>query len=505
MSDRRGLAKRSVVGMFWTSLSMGALAVAELIALVVLARLLSPDAFGVYAAALVIIKISAIFEGLGIAPAIVQRPTLEERHLRVGFTLSLLLSLSVAALIWTTAPFIADVLRLADLAPVVRAASVIFVFQGCSMVALAVAQRALRFRWLANIDACTFAIGFVVVGPALALLGFGTWSLVGALVTQHFLRMIMLIIGQPHPKRLMLEQRAIGELLYFGSGHTLARIFNYLASQVDKLVVGRWLGAEALGLYGLSSQLMTAPAVLVGQILDRVLFPTMALVQEEPVRLARAYRSAAATCALLVLPASAVVMVVAPELVLVLLGAGWEGVVVPLQILAAGMLCRTSSKLSDSVARATGVVYSRAWRQAIFAGGVAVAAFAGQFWGIEGVAWGAVAAVTANFLLMAQLSLRVVEMRWSEFVLAHLPGLALAGAVGTIAWALADWLRALEVAPFIVALDVMLAAVAEGLVLCWLLPALFLGRDGQSALRIVTTATPTRFQRSRPKSQGGRA
>ncbi|TGQ03509.1 lipopolysaccharide biosynthesis protein, partial [Mesorhizobium sp. M2E.F.Ca.ET.219.01.1.1] len=65
--------------MFWTALSMGALAVAELVALLVLARLLSPTEFGLYSAALIIIRFSTIFQGLGISPAIVQRPVLEER------------------------------------------------------------------------------------------------------------------------------------------------------------------------------------------------------------------------------------------------------------------------------------------------------------------------------------------------------------------------------------------------------------------------------------------
>ena len=321
---QRGLAKRSVVGIFWTGLSMGALAVAELVALLVLARLLSPNTFGLYAAALVIIKFSVIFEGLGVAPAIVQRPVLEERHLRVGFTLSILLSFAIAGLVWVTAPAIAGMLRLPDLVPVVRVACVVLLCQGASMVSQASAQRALRFRWLASVDAAAFAIGFAVMGPALAFLGYGIWALIGALVLQHLLRTSILLLGQPHPKRPMLEHRAIGELLYFGGGFTLARTCNYLASQVDKLVVGRWLGAESLGVYALASQLMTAPAVIFGQILDRVLFPTMALVQQEQTRLARAYRSGVASCAFVVLPAGVVLAIVAPELVLVVLGPGWE-------------------------------------------------------------------------------------------------------------------------------------------------------------------------------------
>ncbi|WP_345892416.1 lipopolysaccharide biosynthesis protein [Mesorhizobium amorphae] len=491
MSDiRRGLAKHSVVGMFWTALSMGALAVAELVALLVLARLLSPKEFGLYSAALIVIKFSAIFQGLGITPAIVQRPVLEDRHLRVGFTLSCLLGLAVSALVWAMAPAIAGLLRLAELAPVVRAVCFVFLFQGVSMVALASAQRALRFRWLALIDACAFAVGYVVAGPVLAWLGFGIWALVAAVLIQQFTRMMVLLIGQPHPMRPLLERRAIAELLYFGSGFTIARIFNYLATQADKLVVGRWLGADALGLYGLSSQLMTTPAVIVGQVLDRVLFPTMALVQEQPARLARAYRSAVAGCALLVLPASVVVAIVAPELVAVILGRGWEGVVGPLQILAFGMLFRTSYKLSDSVSRATGTVYARAWRQAVFTIGVFVGSVIGQFWGIEGVAIGVGAAFGVNFILMAQLSLRVTGMRWSEFAMAHLPGLALAGVLGTGIWAFVEWLRELQLPALALLIDTALLAAAGGLLLCWILPSLFLGQDGRSLLRLLASVAP---------------
>lgn len=499
MSDpRRDLARRSVIGVAWTGLSLGGLAVAEIVALVILARLLSPATFGLYTASLIIVKFSQIFSGLGIAPAIVQRPVLEVRHHRVGFTLSVLFSLAVAGLVWITAPGLEDVLRADGLTPVVRASSVVFVFQGISMVAQASAQRALRFRWLAGVDAAAFAFGFVVVGPALAWLGLGIWALVGALITQHFLRMLVLLVGQPHPKRPLLEWRAMRELLYFGSGFTLARIFNYLASQADKLVVSRWLGAQTLGLYGLASQFMTAPATLFGQILDRVLFPTMALVQEEPLRLIRAYRSGVAACALVILPVSGIVITVAPEFVQVVLGPNWEGVVAPITILALGMLFRTSYKLSDSVARATGAVYQRAWRQGVYAAAVAIGGLVGQFWGVTGVAWGVVAAITLNFLLMAQLSLRVTGMQWSEFGAAHLPGIALALVIWPSAWALADGLRDLQLPPFAVLIDVVALATAESLVLCWLLPAVFLGRDGQAVLRILASIAPAGLRRRRP-------
>ena len=493
---RRGLAQRTAVGVLWTALSMGAQSAMQLVAFVVLARLLSPKEFGLFAATLVVIGLCEIFSELGVGPAIVQRPTLEERHLRVGFTLSLLIGGAVAGLVWAGAPAIAAFFHSAELVHVVRAACLVFLCHGISMVAQASAQRELRFGWLAGVDAIAFTAGFVVAGPALAWLGFGVWALIGALVTQHFLRMLMLLVGQPHPKRLLLEQRAIGELLYFGGGFTLARLGNYLAGQADKLVVGRWLGAQALGLYALACQFITAPAFLVGRVLDRVLFPAMALVQREPARLARAYRSGVAVCALLILPASVVVVMVAPELVLVLLGPAWAAIEVPLRILVLGMLFRTSYKLSDSVARATGAVYARAWRQAVFAGAVVAGSLIGQFWGLEGVAVGVVAAVTLNFALMAQLSLRLTGMRWVEFGAAHRPGLALAAALGAGTWLLLGWLRELQVPPLVLLLEVGLFASATGLLLCWCIPAQFLGQDTRSSLlRALAALAPAQLQR----------
>jgi PST family polysaccharide transporter len=280
----------------------------------------------------------------------------------------------------------------------------------------------------------------------------------------------------------MLERRAAADLLYFGTGFTIAKTCNYLASQIDRLVVGRWMGTGSLGVYALISQLMNTPSVIFGNVLDRVLFPTMALVQSEPARLARAYRTGAAACGLVMLPAGVLLAVLAPEVIHIMLGRGWVDGVVPLQILAAGMLFRTSNKLSDSVARATGSVYRRAWRQAVNCCAVAIGALIGQFWGLPGVATGVVLALASNFLLMAQLSLSVTGLRWSQFAAAHLPGLAQASVTGTLAWLLAGRLRDLGVHPALVLVEVSLAAGVTGIVLAALLPSLFLGGDGRRVL-----------------------
>ncbi|MDT4883741.1 hypothetical protein FQZ97_1198140 [compost metagenome] len=101
-------------------------------------------------------------------------------------------------------------------------------------------------------------------------------------------------------------------------------------------------------------------------------------------------------------------------------------------------------------------------------------------------------------MLMAQLSLRVTGISWSDFIGVHAPALALASVVGACAWIAADQLRQVHVAPLVLLLNVAIAAGSAGLVSCWLLPSLFLGRDGKSMLRLVAGLAPAWMQRGGP-------
>jgi PST family polysaccharide transporter len=490
MSDTARLTEKTIAGLGWTSLAMGAQAVLQIVALIFLARLLAPEQFGLFAAAMVIGGFCAIFSDLGVSPAIVQRPDLELRHVRTGFTLSVILSLAVGGAAFHWADEIAGFFRMPDLGDVVRIMAFGFPLQGLSTVAQSLALRAFRFRWLALLDAAAFAIGFLIVAPILSLFDFGVYALAGAYLTQQVVRSVVLLYRQPHAKLPMLQFRAMRELLYFGAGFTMAKVANYFATQADNLVVGRWLGAAALGIYANAYQLMASPASLFGQVLDRVLFPTMASVQKEPERLARAYRSGLFTCATVMLPVSALVAILAPEITLLLLGPNWSEVAVPLRILAFGMLFRTSYKISDTVVRATGAVYARAWRQAIYAAAVVLFAIIGQFWGLAGVASGVVLALALVFFMMAQLSLRLIGMGWADFARAHGPGLVMAAIVGTFCLVSATWLRNLGFGSFLVVVGVTLTAALAAIAMFWARPQYFFGPDGRRLIGALANVAP---------------
>ena len=229
----------------------------------------------------------------------------------------------------------------------------------------------------------------------------------------------------------------------------------------------------------------------------------MAMVQSEPARLLRAYRSGVSTCALVMLP-TITVGILADEIALLLLGRPWIGVVDPLRILAWAMLFRTSYKISDTIARATGAVYERAWRQAIFAAAVLGGAYLGQPWGIQGVACGVFAALGLNFLLMAHLSLRLTGMTWSGLARAHVPGVVLAVVVGVTAAVAASWLRAEFGSPLVtVTLTVGLAGLAGALAV-GLAPSFFIGPTASRSSRRPRRAPLPAASRSSEMKDGAR-
>jgi PST family polysaccharide transporter len=204
----------------------------------------------------------------------------------------------------------------------------------------------------------------------------------------------------------------------------------------------------------------------------------MAQIQGESGRLAAAYRRCLSGVALLTLPISAAAIVLAPEIVAVLLGPKWGETVLPLQVLAFGMVLRTSYKISDSLCRAVGAVYRRAWRQWLYAALVVVGGAIGARWGVAGLAAGVLVALCTNFLLMAQLSLRIIGMSWGEFAATHVPGLRVGLMVGGLAWLVASAARSLS-APSIVVLLSTSAAIALVIGGLWLTAGRWLlGPDG---------------------------
>jgi PST family polysaccharide transporter len=469
--------------MLWTFSGTGIQLIAQLVVLMALGRLLTPTDFGLMGAAAVVIAFSQIVSQMGVGPAMIQRRELQPTHVRVAVTLSCILGLLLGAAVYFGAPAISAFYRMPELEPVLQAIAFLFPLDGMNTVAKSLLTRQLRFRLLVGIEVGSYIVGYGVVGVLLAWKGYGVWALVLATLSQVTLRTLVMYLVTRHPARPSLNLRASRDLLSFGIGHSMAQLGTVLSQQGDNLVVGRWLGASALGIYGRAYNLMVLPAGAFGKIVNRVLFPVMAQVQDEPQRLAGAYERALAIVALVSLPISAFLWVVAPEFIPVLLGPAWTSVVLPFRLFTVGLWFRMSGKISDVCASAAGAVYTRAMLQALYAVLVVLGALVGQRWGIGGVAVAVSIAMGINWLTMAALSRKVTGLPWSTFVRAQVPGAVLAVLLGGSVLLVAKAARAADLGNILVLLVTALTAMLVTFAVSRLRPEIFLGSHGAWASR----------------------
>jgi O-antigen/teichoic acid export membrane protein len=425
-----GLTERALGGMLWTFSGTGLQAVVQVLVLMALGRLLTPSDFGLMGAAAVIVALSQIVSQVGVGPAIVQRKELDRTHVEVAWTISGALGFVLGAAVWLAAPVLARFYRIPEVEPVLRGIAWLFPIDGLNTVGESLLTRQLRFRLFVALDVGSYVLGYALVGVVLAWLGYGVWALVGANLAQVTLRTIAMYWATRHPVRPNLNLRAGRDLLSFGFGHSLAQVGTVLSQQGDNLVVGRYLGKAALGVYGRAYSLMVMPATIFGRIVNRVLFPVMSQVQDEKHRLASGYERALAIVALLSLPVSTFLWVVAPEFIPVLLGPRWTAAVLPFRMFSISLLFRMSSKISDACTKAAGAVYSRALLQGAYAVLVVIGALIGQQWGVAGVAVAVSVAMAINWLTMAELGRRVTGLTWLQFFRAHLPAAGFALLIG---------------------------------------------------------------------------
>ncbi|RMH18245.1 MAG: lipopolysaccharide biosynthesis protein, partial [Gemmatimonadetes bacterium] len=369
-------------GLAWMAAGSGVQAFAQLLVVAVLARLVTPEEFGVVGLALLVVAFGTLLPQVGVGQALVQCADLDETHVRTGLTMALTIGLVGAGLALALARPIAGFFRVEAWAGLLGVMGLLLPVAAAGTVSEALLQRAMRFRALALVNVAAYGLGFGIVGVVLALRGLGPWALVGGHFAQALLRTVLAYALVRHPARPLFDPVAARALTRFGLGISIAGVNNQVARKADAFVVGRWLGADALGLYERAYQFVVMPLALLGQVMDRVLFAAMAQRQERPDVLARAFRQGVHAVALASLPVAALMAVVSPELVAVLLGPDWSQAAGPFAVLAAGILFRTGAKVSDAVTRATGAVYRRAWRQGVYAATVFLGAMLGARGGL---------------------------------------------------------------------------------------------------------------------------
>jgi PST family polysaccharide transporter len=359
----------------------------QLASTMALARLLAPEQFGVFAMATAVTGFFALFREMGLSTATVQKDEVTHAQVSLLFWVNTGMGLLIGAVMLLLASPIAGFFGVPEVAGLVRVLALGPVLGGAAVQHQALLQRQMRFGAIGAVNVSSMLAG-AVAGVALAWGGAGTWSLAAlSLVTELVYTAASWWACRWRPGWPRRGTGARG-MLRFGGNLVGVNLSYYLARNLDKVLLGRFAGAAALGLYSRAYALLTMPLQQVNAPLSAVALPALSRLVNEPEGYRRAYCSLAEKIQMVSVPGIALLLVCADWVTRILLGPGWEGAALLYTLLGlAGIvqpLTNTTGWLFLTQGRA-----AEALRWSLTSGALTVLSFvAGLPWGAVGVAAG---------------------------------------------------------------------------------------------------------------------
>lgn len=383
--EERALDRSLLRGVAWTAATKWAAQALSWAAWLVVARLLSPEDYGLVGMAAIYLGLITLLSEFGLGTAVLVARELSAEQMRQLNGLAVLLGVGGLLASCAMAIPLGRFFSAPNLPLVVVAMSTTFVITAFKTVPLALLQRELRFKALALIDlsqALILAVGMI----AFAVAGFRYWTLVCGAVLSALISTAAVLRLRPSP--LAWPRRTSLEHVMTLSSHVvISRLCWYASTRADFLVAGRLLGAAALGFYSVAWTLASIPVDRVATLVGQVTPAFFSAVQRDPRAIRRYLLRLTEGIALITFPVSLGFALVARDFVLVVLGSRWEAAVAPLQLLAAYAALRSITPLLPQVLMTIRDSAFEMWR--MVAAAVLMPAsfyFAAQRWGTVGVA-----------------------------------------------------------------------------------------------------------------------
>jgi lipopolysaccharide exporter len=326
--------KKLASGVGWGTFSTIAVTGFQLVFMAVMARLLEPADFGLVAIANVSLRFFSYFAQMGTAPALIQKPKLEEGDIAAALTVSLGISSLFFGLALIAAPLFEIFFQMSGLGAVIKVLSINFIIGGFSSVSVGLMQRNTAFRALAIIETVSYVVGYGIVGLGAAYHDMDVWALVAAFMTQTTLTAILNYAVVRHPLSFRHSAAQRRHFFSYGGRYSVIGFIEFLAANLDALVVGKIFGASPAGFYSRASLLANLPVQQPSNILTKALFPIMSSVGNQHDKQIMGLQLSVLLVGSYAFAVSAGIYVAAPDIIKVLLGNKWLDAIPVLEMLS---------------------------------------------------------------------------------------------------------------------------------------------------------------------------
>lgn len=309
---------------------------------VVLARLLTPEDFGLIAMVTVVVNFAQMFKDAGLSMATVQKDRISHEQISTLFWINIIISAFLGVCVLAASPLAAKFYGRPELAAVTAVLSISFIISGLMIQHQALLRRHMKFGTLAIIQ-ITSQIITLVVTIILALFGWRYWALVGGSISTALAGTILTLFLCPWIPGRMKKGTGVRDMLKFGGYLTGFNFINYFARNLDNILIGKYWGSQSLGLYSKAYDLLLLPISQITAPITAVAVPALSRLQNEPERFRNYYLKAIKLIAYITMPLVAAMGVLSTEIVGLILGRQWFEAGPIFRILAVAALLQSVS------------------------------------------------------------------------------------------------------------------------------------------------------------------
>ena len=428
-SDLKGNTVRGGIATFG---AQGFSFVLSIASVAILARLLTPQDFGLIAMVTAVTGLLAMFKDAGLSMATVQQDTVTHEQVSTLFWVNVGLSVLLMLIVAAMSPWIATFYQEPKLQPITLALASLFLFDGLSVQHQALLRRQMQFGVLAKIQILSHVVGIVAAVIA-ALSGLGYWALIAQTAAAQFVNLCFTwVFTRWMPGR---PRHGVGtrNMLKFGGYLTGFSLVNYFARNADKVLIGNAWGGSSLGLYTKAYGLLLMPIQQINGPITAVAIPALSRLQNDPEQFRAFFIKILSIICFATFPIIAWMIVCRKELILIFLGHQWEDVIPIFAVLAFSALFQPIGNITGSLYIALGRT-KRMFKWGLMSSAVIVMSFMiGLPYGPLGVAWAYSGAITLIIYPLILYATKETCIRLIDFYTAikiPLPAMLLSAAVG---------------------------------------------------------------------------
>lgn len=283
------LKSKTVKGVGWSAIDNVAQMGVTFLVSIVLARLLSPDDYGLIGLITIVTAVCTTLVNGGFSTALIRKKDITDDDYNTAFIVNLGMSLLLYAAVYLCSPFIADFFQREELVPLTRVSSLGLVIGALSLVQQARLTKRIDFKSQTKITLVA-SVASGVIGIVMALLGFGVWALVAQTLSNQALRTILLWVVNKWIPQLRFSKDSFHDLFGFGWKMMLSGLLDTVWKELYQVIVGKFYSPATLGQYTRSKQFSQLLSSNLTSVIQRVTFPVLSNIQDDKERMVAAYR-----------------------------------------------------------------------------------------------------------------------------------------------------------------------------------------------------------------------